>query len=207
MVERDAIGMWRSRLRWRLRGAWQWPTFAVATVVDTVLLGQLPFSGTGLTWLPAFLLAGFFNLFVVAVVAPVGGALLRRRRAVLPREVAADYAGTVGLVALTCLMVAGGIAHRPAVARSEGNLRLAVDAARRYAAQYGPPEYQAGLDDANTWIQSPEMFRTCFPGPAPHRQLCVIVRTDESVPIVRRDRDQQPNATIAGPDNPGRKSR
>ena len=47
------------RLRWRLRGAWLWPTFAVAMVVDAVLLHMLPIAGDGGTgWVPAFLLAG-----------------------------------------------------------------------------------------------------------------------------------------------------
>ena len=35
------------RLRWRLRGAWQWPVFAVLTVVDAVLIARLPFQGEG----------------------------------------------------------------------------------------------------------------------------------------------------------------
>lgn len=197
--------MWRSRLRWRLRGAWQWPTFAVATLIDAVILGQLPFSGDGLSFLPAFLLAGFFNLAVVAVLAPAGGAILRRRRPGLPKEVASDYSGTAGLVLLTVAFAAGGIAHRPAVLENRAELRTAVEAARRFAAHRGPPEYRGGLDRGDTWAQGAHLYRTCFPGPDPRRDLCIIVRTDEPVPIVRRDPDQRPNATVAGPDNPGRR--
>jgi hypothetical protein len=206
--DREAIGIWRSRLRWRLRGAWQWPTFAVATLVDAVLLGQLPFSGSGLSLLPAVLLAGFFNLFVVAVIAPAGGALLRRRRrgGGLPKDIASDYAGTAGLICLAMAMAAGGAAHRPAVAQSEADLRHAVDAARRFAAHRAPARYQPGLDRGDTWTQGPELYRTCFPGPDELRDFCVIVRTDEPVPIVARDPDQRPNATVAGPDNPGRRA-
>ena len=37
---------WR-RLRWRLRGAWQWPTFALLTVLDALLVARLPFQGDG----------------------------------------------------------------------------------------------------------------------------------------------------------------
>jgi hypothetical protein len=202
----EAVAMWRSRLRWRLRGAWQWPTFAVTTLVDAVLLGQLPFSGEGLSLLPAVLVAGFFNLFVVAVVARAGGALLRRGRPALPKEIAADYAGTAGLVALTLAMTAGGIAHRPAVAESKDDLRAAVQAARRFAAHRAPAPYRAGVEHGDTWAQGPDLFRTCFPGPDPRRDFCVIVRTDEPVPIVARDPDQRPNATVAGPDNPGRRA-
>jgi hypothetical protein len=32
---------WR-RLRWRLRGAWQWPAFVVLTVADAVIVARLP---------------------------------------------------------------------------------------------------------------------------------------------------------------------
>ena len=34
-----------TRLRWRLRGAWQWPTFVVLLVVNAVLLSELPLAG------------------------------------------------------------------------------------------------------------------------------------------------------------------
>jgi hypothetical protein len=43
----EAESLWRSRLRWRLRGALLWPTFIVLTLVDAVMLGQLPISGDG----------------------------------------------------------------------------------------------------------------------------------------------------------------
>ena len=39
---------WR-RLRWRLRGAWQWPAFIVLTLVDALLVARLPFQGEGPT--------------------------------------------------------------------------------------------------------------------------------------------------------------
>ena len=57
---------WR-RLRWRLRGAWQWPAFIVLTLVDVVLVARLPFQGEGADAMGAFLVAGFFNLLAVAV--------------------------------------------------------------------------------------------------------------------------------------------
>src|SRR3954471_15917876 len=60
-----------ARLRWRVRGAWQWPAFAVLTVADAVLIARLPFRGDGADALGAVLLAGFFNLFVVGVAAPL----------------------------------------------------------------------------------------------------------------------------------------
>jgi hypothetical protein len=203
----DATAMWRSRLRWRLSGAWQWPAFAVTTVAGAVLLAELPFSGAGMSLVPAFLLAGFLSLAVVAVAGPVGGLLLRRWRPALPREIAADRAAAAGLVALLAAMAAGGLAHRPAVEEGERALATAIDAARRYAAHRAPAEYRANLARSDTWQQGPALFRTCFPGTDPDRDYCVFVRTDEPAPIIRRDPDQSPNAKIAGPLNPGRMSR
>src|SRR5213076_1553554 len=75
-----------TRLRWRLRGAWMWPAFVALTVADALLLHQLPIATDGVDVVPALLLAGFLNLVVVAVAAPLAGRLLRRRRPDLPRE-------------------------------------------------------------------------------------------------------------------------
>nr|MBA2644079.1 hypothetical protein [Solirubrobacterales bacterium] len=77
--------LWRSRLRWRLRGAWQWPVFLVVMALEVVLLLRLPpFEEGPRTVLAATLLAGFGNLFCVAVLAPLAGRWLRRRRRDLP---------------------------------------------------------------------------------------------------------------------------
>ena len=61
------------------------------------------------------LLAGFFNLLVVAVAAPLLGLAVRPRRRDLPSVVARDYAGTALLCAVTCGLVVGGLLHRSAV--------------------------------------------------------------------------------------------
>ena len=84
--------MWRSRLRWRTRGAKLWPTFVVVVAVEAVLLQLLPVSGDdGPGLFAAVLLAGFFNLVLVAVGAPLAGWWLRSRRPEMPSVVAADH--------------------------------------------------------------------------------------------------------------------
>ena len=81
--------LWVSRLRWRLRGAWQWPAFGVLTVIDAVLLTRLPFYGEGPgTLVAGLLVAAFANLLAVAVVGPLAGLRLRRRRPDLPKLIA-----------------------------------------------------------------------------------------------------------------------
>ena len=99
--------VWRQRLRWRLRGAWQWPVFAVLTVVDAALAAWLPWTGEGADAIGAFLFAGFLNLLAVAVLAPFLGMALRRRRRDLPFMIARDYAGTGLLVFLAVVLLVG----------------------------------------------------------------------------------------------------
>ena len=94
--------VWPRRLRWRLRGAWQWPAFIVLTLVDGVLLSELPPWTDGPPGVfPGVLLAAFANLIAIAVVAPFVGWLVRRRRPDLPRMIASDYAGTWLLAGIT----------------------------------------------------------------------------------------------------------
>jgi hypothetical protein len=199
--------LWRSRLRWRMRGAWQWPTFAAALVVDTVLLSVLPIAGDRAPGpFPAFLLAGFFNLVVVAVGAPLAGAWLRRRRRTMPKVVADDRAGTVLLVALAGVLVVLGLAHRPAVSAERDAVAAQAEQARRFVLGQAPRAYRANVERMDTWKQGPNLYRTCVPGPDPTRDFCVLVTTDQDPPGITRDPDQRPNATIAGPDNPGRQT-
>ncbi len=196
--------LWPRRLRWRMRGAWQWPTFVLITLVDAVVLRLLPFAGEHIAIVPSFLVAGFFNLVAVALLAPVGGLLLRRRRPALPRIIADDYAGTTLLLAVALALLAGGVVHRPAVAAQRDAFAAQSAQVRRFVQAQAPPEFRANIDRANTWKQGPDLYRTCVPGPDPRRHFCLIVNTDQDPPGVVIDHDQQPNARLAGPDNPGR---
>jgi hypothetical protein len=199
MAERPAIAVWRSRLRWRLSGAWQWPAFTVLTVVNTVVLARLPFSGGRANLLGCLLAAGLLNLIVIAVVSHLGGWLLRRRRRDLPREIAADRAATIGLVALCVVLIAGGLAHRPALQANDELAATVIREAQVFAAHRAPVQYLP-LRGSDTVQQGPDLFRTCYSGPDPRRDFCVFIRTDEPVLIKRVDPDRRPNATIAGPE-------
>jgi hypothetical protein len=197
--------LWRSRLRWRWRGAMQWPTFAAVMVADALLLDRLPISGDrGPGVFAAALLAGFLNLFVVAVCAPLAGRWLRSRQPDVPRVVADDRAGTVLLVAGVALVAVLGMTHRPAVLAAGSAAAAEAHAARVFVLHQAPPEFAANVDRLDTWKQSRDLYRTCVPGPDPRRSFCVIVNTDQSPPGVTRDPDHSPNATVAGVDNPGR---
>jgi hypothetical protein len=206
MAEPEIRGLWRSRLRWRLRGATLWPAFALAIVVDAVLLQLLPIAGdTGPGVVAAVLLATFFTLVVVAVGAPLGGLALRRRHRGLPRLIADDRAGTVLLGAMAVLLATLGVLHRPALVAQRDDFRAQSAAVRLWVARHAPPVYRANVEFADTWQPGPDLYRTCVPGPDPHRALCLLVFTDQHPPSVQRDPDERPNSVVAGPDNPGRR--
>jgi hypothetical protein len=194
--------VWTRRLRWKLRGARLWPTFALLTLLDGLLLHHHPIAGDRTGVFAGALLAGFLNLGAVVVLAPL---LSRRLRPGRPREIADDRAGTVVIAAVTVALAAIGLAHAGAVDEAERAMAEQLAAARRYFAAQAPPEYRRNLDRIDTWKQSDDFFRTCIPGPDRDHALCVFVTTDGQPPGIRLDPDHQPNSVIAGPDNPGRR--
>jgi hypothetical protein len=198
--------LWANRLRWRMRGATLWPAFVVAVAVDALLLELLPIEGDdGPGLFAAGILAGFLNLFVVAVAAPLAGLALRRRRGGTPAVVATDQAGTV-LLAVVAVLVAGlGLAHRPAVREADADLAAQAAVARQFVLAHAPSQYQDNVDRLSTWKQGANLYRTCVPGRDPRRAFCVIVNTERSTPTVVRDRDQRPNGTAAGTDGAARR--
>jgi hypothetical protein len=193
MAEGSVGSVWRSRLRWRRRGAWLWPAFLVLTVADAFLLGPLPISGRHTGFFPGLLLGMFFNLVAVALVAPFASMALRRRRADLPKVVADDRAGTALVVLVTGGLLAGGLAHRPVRLSEDRAFREQSDAVRAYVARNATAEYRAHIDEADTWRQADDLYRTCVPGDHGHLPLCLLVNTDQSPPGVRVDHDRTPN--------------
>jgi hypothetical protein len=186
--------VWHRRLRWRLRGAWQWPAFVALTVFNGIVLARLPFYGDGPGGvIPGVLLAGFLNLFAVAVVAPLVGSAVRRARPDLPRIVARDYAGTAVLAAIAALLLAGGLLHRPAVADEEGDERAVVGSVHDYVLTQAP-EYRDGRGAIDALRIVPDQYRACVPGDDPSRWLCLIVSTDQHPPGITVDHDQAPNS-------------
>jgi hypothetical protein len=182
---------WR-RLRWRLRGAWQWPTFIVLTAADAVIVSRLPFQGEGTDVMGAFLVAGFFNLLAVALLAPVFGMLLRRRRRDLPALIARDYAGAALLVAIFCAILAGGVIHRSAVIEERADQRAVFGAVHDYVVRTAPP-FVVGLGALDTLKLETDRYRACVPGPE-KLPLCLIVNTDQAPAGVTRDPSREPNS-------------
>jgi amino acid transporter len=168
-----------------------WPAFALCTVATTVLIETLPFSGDGPeSVVGSLLLATGLNLVVVAVLAPLGGWLLRRRRPDLPRAIAADVSGTVLLGGLFAALLVAGLVNRSAVQADE-RARAASYAATSQYVHAQAPAYAEFLGAADIIRLEPDLYRSCVPGP--ERPLCLIVNTDQSPPGITRDPDQTPN--------------
>ena len=177
-----------------MRGAWQWPAFGVLTLVDALLLTRLPFydEGPG-SLVGGLLVAMFFNLLAVAVVGPLLGTRLRRRRPDLPRLIASDYASTAVLVVICAGLLVGGLLHRPAVAAERAELAAVVASTHDYVLAR-EPEYRGGLSGMDAMRVDDDLYRSCVPGDDPRRWLCLFVSTDQSPPGVTKDPDQAPNA-------------
>lgn len=187
--------LWPARLRWRMRGAWLWPAFFGLTVVDGVLITVLPpYTGTPPGIVGGLLLAGFANLFVLAVLTPFAGRLLRRRRPDLPRAIAKDYAGTTLLCLLAAVILVAGVLHRPAVADTADDEAALWGSVRAYVRTHAPG-FAAGLPRADAALLAADVYRACVPGPDPRRSLCLIVDTDRRPPRVARDESMRPNGS------------
>jgi hypothetical protein len=197
MVEVERV--WHRRLRWRLRGAWMWPTFLLLTLVDGVLFVVLPpYEGGPPQVFPAVILALFVNLLAVAVVAPLAGRWLRRVRPDLPRLIATDYAGTALVAGLSVVLVGAGLAHRSGHAAEEARKQAVAKAMHDYVISIAP-EYQGGLDHIDAIRTEPDRYRVCIPTPDERRALCLFVRTDQEPPGITRDPDQEPNGSFHQP--------
>jgi hypothetical protein len=186
--------VWWPRLRWRMRGAWQWPAFAVLTAVDALLLARLPFRGDGADVLGAVLLAGFFNLLVVAVAAPLVGVLVRLRRRDLPGVVARDYAGTALLAAVTCALLLGGVLHRSALSEERSDHAALMVGVHDYVVSQAP-RFQAGLGRPDIVELETDQYRVCVYG-SERLPLCLFVNTDQRPAGIRRDPSREPNTGL-----------
>jgi|SRR5579884_2892854 len=174
---------WGRRLRWRLRGAWQWPAFVVITLLDTLLLSRLPIAGTRIRPFGAFLVAGFANIAAVGLAAPLAGRALRLWRRDLPRVVAVDYAGTAMLLVVTAALAAAGVAHHSAIVRERRAATRALGVMRAWVEARAPAAVRRNVEQADTIRVDPgRVYRSCIPaGAAPY---CVLVRLDASPPRV-----------------------
>ncbi|MGH2860287.1 MAG: hypothetical protein ACRDLT_02135 [Solirubrobacteraceae bacterium] len=165
------------RLRWRLSGAWLWPSFFVLTAADAVMVHDLPLSGdSGLSLVGAWLFAAVISLLGIALLGGLLGRLVRRLRPDMPRVVARNYAGALVTLAISFGLLGGGLLHHPTVAGDKAALGQAVARAVAYIGDHAPPVFQENLGKLITFeVQPRVIYRSCAPNRAGDRQYCVIV--------------------------------
>ena len=186
------------RLRWRLRGALQWPLFAVLTLADAILLGVLPIAGTGTPFPQALLLAMFFNLVAIAALGRIVARGMRRRRPDLPGVVAEDRAGVALLCSVTVALVVTGLVHAPQREDAEESVRAQQEAVRQFVLAHGSPAHRANLDAVDVEQHAPDFFRSCVPGDEARDvpPLCLFVDTSTDPPGLSVDDDRRPNQQL-----------
>lgn len=171
------VGMdsaWLTRMRWRRRGAWMWPSFVALTVADAAVVHALPLEGDSEALVPALILAGFSNFLAVVVLAHPVAALARRARPDLPRFVARDYAGTWLMLVIAAALLAAGLAHHGKVTGDRAAIRDAEARAIAWIGFRAPLAFRANLRRATTYtIQAGSLYRTCVPGA--DKTYCVVV--------------------------------
>jgi hypothetical protein len=183
------------RLRWRMSGAWLWPTFVVVIVLEAGLLHWLPVAGKGSGLIAGLLLAGSLNLIAIVVIGGLGSILLRRRRGDLPKVVADDYAGLAALTVVGLAFLVAGIVHRPALQAEQEAFIAQSLATRLWVRDNGDAFAQAHIDAADSVLVDTNLYRTCVPERDPKRWLCLVIDTSQRPPRVRRDRSRESNAS------------
>jgi hypothetical protein len=188
---------WLTRMRWRRRGAWMWPTFMALTVLDACVVHALPLEGDSEGLVPALIFAGVWNFIAVVVIAHPVGALVRRVRRDLPRFVARDYAGTWLLIAIAAGLLGAGLANHSTVSRDGAAIRDAEARAIAWIGFRAPAAFRVDLQRASTFtIQAGSLYRTCVPS-ARGRTYCVIVNDRQPAGRSVRFAGYEPNSVFA----------
>ena len=201
---------WASRLRWRLRGAWMWPVFVLATVVDGFVLHKLPplrfgFSEVGLTFVAGILIATFGNLILIGAIAPWLARRLVRRRQEAPgppvspealREVTTDRIGTALLVLGFFGVLASGFASIPLINGETNDRNRAADALVAYVEAHAPGEIRRNQDRGavETARLADGYFRSCIPYDDRKRSYCVFINVHKHPTEVKKDPSVESNA-------------
>jgi hypothetical protein len=186
------------RLRWRLHGAWMWPTFVGLALLDGLLLAWHPITGDRQSFVGGWLLGVFLSLVGVVVAVPLFGMILRRVRPDMPKVVARDYAGTGVVMAVTVALFAAGLAHHATITADQHALQDAVARAEAFIGDRAPAQFAENLASADTYeIQPPRLYRTCVPNPPRTRYYCVVVDRRKPFASSVRASGSEPNQILS----------
>jgi hypothetical protein len=179
-----------------------WPAYAVLTLLDAVILHELPPVSGGLDFVPALILSSFCNLFLMGAVAPwLGKRLAQRERAgsgngiplSVRVEVLKDRSAAALLGVATLGLIAAGLGNRPLVVAETKDVEQAIDLLEDHVAANAPHEIQRNIETLNTDRLEPGYFRMCINYDERDRAWCVFVNVKSEPPRVTEDPSQIPN--------------
>ena len=180
-----------------------WPTFAVATVLEGVIMRELPPVGTRIPDVfIGTILALFGNIVLVGAIAPwIARRLAERdRRGAgerFPAEIYLDRTATVVLVVGIAAVLAAGLANQRVSSAETEALEEAGQRARAYVNAHADNEIKQRLDGANSARLGEGFFRVCIPRIDARVQYCMFVDTRRDT--VREDPSTLPNEQFARP--------
>jgi hypothetical protein len=187
------------RMRWRLRGAWMWPTFVALTLLDGAIVSWFPLAGDSESPVGGWLLGLFLSLLGIILVAPLLARGLRRYRRDMPPVVARDYAGTAVVVTVTVMLLVIGLAHRQAIASDQRALQDAIARAQAFIGDRAPLQFQfqRTLSNVDTLpIQPPDIYRVCVRNRQRTTDYCVIVNRSEPFGSSVKFSGSEPNSLL-----------
>lgn len=194
---------WTRRLRWRLLGAWRWPAFVIATLLDGLILHELSPGREQIEFPVALIYASFGNLALIAAADVLARFAERKRRERGIEEdphleVQVDRGATIAMAVGVVGVLAWGLATSDSRVLETEALERNAEAVERYVVARGGEEYRRNLETANTARLKEDYFRTCIADDRRERFLCLFVDTSTDPPRVVRDPSTEPNEEVTG---------
>jgi hypothetical protein len=150
------------RLRWRLRGAWLWPSFVVLVLADGAIESWRPVVGDHSSPVFGALQGWIASLVGIALLSPALGWALRKVRRDMPKVVARDYAGAAICLLVTILLLVTGLIHHHVAVADQSALEDASASAEAYIGDHAPQQFQPNLHVLDTYqVQPPYIYRVC----------------------------------------------
>jgi hypothetical protein len=175
-----------------------WPAFVVAVVLDAVIGHLLPPAGETQRAVGAGLLGAFLSLGAIILLSWPLGALVRRRHPDMPRLIARDYGGAIGIALVTAGLLAAGIIHRHVINQHKTARRDAIVRAQAFIGDHAPEPFRHELALVDAYpIQPGRMYRVCVPPPPATRAYCVVVDARQPFANSVRFDGTESNATFA----------
>jgi hypothetical protein len=191
---------WLVRMRWRLLGAWMWPSFVLLAAADGVIGHLLPPAGGSENVVAGILLGLVLNLLGVIVLGPLLGRALRARRPDLPVAIARNYAGTTCIVLVTAGFTVLGALHHSEIVRNRATLHDAVVQAAAWIGDHAPARFRADAGSLDSYVVlAGSVYRECATatqGGPPH-DYCVVVYVGRNGSGFVRPAGSESNETLS----------